>query len=135
MSILALVLFGGWTLLLLVAIASLRTYYTLSGRWRVNRFAPAGDDVSAFSGRLCRAHANCYENLPVFTAIIVAAHLSGHSALTDPLALVVVGARIAQSSVHILSTRARAVLVRFAFFAVQVAIIAYWTTSLASLMV
>ncbi len=130
MSVLAIILYAGWTQALVLAIGLLRTYYTLSGQRRANQFAPSGDDVSAFSGRLCRAHANCFENLPVFASVVLAAVVSDHAAVTDPLALPVVGARIAQSVTHIISTRARAVLLRFVFFVFQIVVIAYWVVSL-----
>ncbi len=60
----ALLGYAAWTLALLGGIAVLRSALTLSGRRAANRFAVSGDDVSPFSGRLCRAHANCYESLP-----------------------------------------------------------------------
>jgi len=58
-SLLALLLYATWTLLLLAGIAALRVAKTLSGERRANQFSPSGEDVSPFSGRLCRAHANC----------------------------------------------------------------------------
>lgn len=124
-SLTAVLFYAAWTLLLLSGIAALRAYHTLRGR-AANAFAVSGDDVSAFSGRLCRAHANCYENLPAFAAIVLAAAVAGRSDITDPLALWVVAARIAQSTVHLWSTRVPAVLMRFACMVPQVAIQAWW---------
>ena len=102
----------------------------LSGRRRANSFTPWGDDVSPFSARLCRAHANCVENLPIFAAIVVVAVLTDASHVTDPLALWVMAARIAQSAVHLASTSTRAVAVRFAFMAAQVLVLASWALEL-----
>ena len=125
-SLLALLGFASWTLALLLAIAMLRCYYTLFGGRYANSFAVSGEDVSPFSGRLCRAHANCYETLPAFAAIISVAALSGNASITDPLALWALAARLAQSSVHLISTRSRAVMLRFSLLMVQWLIQGYW---------
>ena len=81
-----------------------------------NAFAVSGEDVSPFSARLCRAHANCYENLPIFASLVLVAVTSGNAAITAPLALWAVAARIGQSTVHLLSTSVVAVQLRFLFF-------------------
>lgn len=130
-SLLALVGYAGWTLALLVAIAALRIRLTLSGARQANSFAPTGEDVSPFSQRLCRAHANCYEFFPIFGGAIAAAALGGATHVTDPLALWALLARVGQSGVHLASTSERAVTLRFALFAVQVAIAAWWLGRLA----
>lgn len=129
-SLLALLLYATWTLLLLASIAALRVAKTLSGERRANQFSPSGEDVSPFSGRLCRAHANCYENLPIVAAIILVAASTGHGAITDPLALWLVAARLAQSLVHLASTRCRFVMLRFAFLLAQVLILVCWLAQL-----
>ena len=129
-SLIALLGFAAWTLLLLVGIAMLRSYYTLIGERRANGFAVTGEDVSPFSARLCRAHANCYENLPIFAALIAAAAISGNAAITDPLALWLLAARIAQSTTHLISTRNSAVILRFSFLMVQVVIQGLWVVQL-----
>ena len=64
-STLALLGYAAWTLLLLGAIAALRGILVSSGKRAANSFAVTGEDVSPFSARLCRAHANCYENLQI----------------------------------------------------------------------
>lgn len=128
-SLTAVLLYAAWTVFLLSAIAALRAYHTLGGR-PANAFAVGGDDVSAFSGRLCRAHANCYENLPAFAAIALAAVVAGRGDITDPLALWVVVARIAQSTVHLWSTSVPAVIFRFACLAPQIAIQVWWLAQL-----
>lgn len=129
-SLLALVGYAAWMLVLLGILATLRSTLTLSGKREASSFRPDGTDVSPFSARLCRAHANCYENLPIFTAVIVAARLSGNAAVTEPLALWVLAARVAQSCVHLVSTSNAAVTIRFGFFLVQYAIIAWWVGQL-----
>jgi uncharacterized MAPEG superfamily protein len=129
-SLLALLLFGGLTLFLVTLIAALRFREVQFRGHRVNTFLPSGEDVSAFSGRLCRAHANCYENLPTFTVIVGVAIASGHADITGPLALWCFGARVMQSAAHLYSTRSRWVMLRFAFMVVQVGIQAYWVAAL-----
>ncbi|TXH66048.1 MAG: MAPEG family protein [Lysobacteraceae bacterium] len=129
-SIQAVLLYAGWTLALLCGIAMLRATYSLTGRRAANAFAVGGDDVSAFSGRLCRAHANCYENLPVFAAIVLGAYAADSSAITDPLAMWVVAARIAQSIVHLWSTGIPAVALRFCCLLPQLAIQIWWLITL-----
>ena len=108
----------------------LRSYYTLVGGRYANSFKTTGEDVSAFSARLCRAHANCYENLPIFAALIAVAAISGNAAITDPLALWLLAARIAQSTTHLISTRNRAVILRRSFLVVQVVIQGLWVAQL-----
>jgi len=130
-SFIALLGYAAWTLTLLIAIATWRTVLIIRDRRAVNGFKPTGEDVSPANVRLIRAHANCYENLPVFAALVVAAHASGHGAITDPLALWVLAARCAQSSVHLVSTRRRAVLVRFVFFFAQLVMQTFWVVRLA----
>jgi uncharacterized MAPEG superfamily protein len=126
----ALMGYAVWMLLLLGGIATLRSFLTLSGARRANSFKPAGDDVSPLSGRLCRAHANCYENLPVFLSVVVGAALTGQAALLNGLAYWFLGLRIAQSTVHIASIRNRWVIVRFVLLLGQVCILSYWIVRL-----
>ncbi|MGK0358455.1 MAG: putative MAPEG superfamily protein [Bradymonadia bacterium] len=129
-SLLALLGYAAWTLSLVGLIATLRTALTLSGKYAANGFSPTGDDVSPFANRLCRAHANCCENLPIFGAIIGVAALSGSASVTDGLALWVLGARVAQSIIHLVSTSELAVMVRFGAFAVQIGVQIGWVVSL-----
>ena len=132
-SSLALLLYGAWSLTLLYGIAILRASITLSGQRRPNDFAIWGDDVSPFSGRLCRAHANCYESLPGFAAIILVAITSGHAQITDSLALWAVAARVCQSTVHLISTRPYPAIARFSMQCVQIAIQTVWVIGLVRL--
>jgi uncharacterized MAPEG superfamily protein len=129
-SVIALLGYAAWTLCLLAAIAVLRVVLTLRGPRSANSFSVWGDDVSPFSGRLCRAHANCYENLPAFASIVVVAAISGHPSITDPLALWALAARVGQSTVHLISTHNRAVQLRFAFLLAQFVIQTIWITQL-----
>lgn len=130
LSAAALLGYAAWTLVLLGGIAVLRGSLTLSGARLANSFAPDGKDVSAFSGRLCRAHANCYERLPVVAAILLLAISTGHAGVTDTLAMWHLTARVGNSLIHLLSTSPRAVRIRFLFFLPQFAIELIWVVSL-----
>lgn len=70
-----------------------------------------------------RAHANCIENLPLFTVVVFTLHASGiASAAADAMAGVALAARVCQSLVHISTVQTdRIVTVRFTFFFVQLA--------------
>jgi len=115
-SAVALTGFAAWTLLLVLCIGMLRASLVFTGRRAPNKFDPGGADVSDFARRLCRAHANCYENLPIFGALIAVALSTGQQALTDDLAMIVLYLRIGQSLVHVASTSNPAVNLRFLLF-------------------
>jgi hypothetical protein len=51
---------------------------------------------------------------------------TGNTSITDPLALWVVAARVAQSVAHLISTSPLAVQIRFSLFFAQLAIAAWW---------
>ena len=123
-SAVALLGFAAWTLLLILTIVSIRSYLVLTGQRKSAAFDPGGADVSAFSQRLCRAHANCYENLPIFGAIIAVALITGRNEVTDGLAMFVLYARLGQSIVHLISTSPWMIRIRFAFYLVQLLVMA-----------
>jgi uncharacterized MAPEG superfamily protein len=122
-SLMALLGFAMWTLLLSVAIALTRTTFVLRGKKAANDFSPTGEDIGGFSRRLARAHANCYENLPIVIAVLLVAILAGHSSVADRYALWILYARIFQSAVHMASTSIPAVYLRFMFYGVQVVLL------------
>ena len=122
--------FAAWQILLTVALAFFRTGLVLGGQKAANGFVTDGSDVPGFGQRLTRARDNCYENLPMFAALALAASLAGRTAVTDPLALWVLLARIGQSITHIVSTSIPAVQVRFAFYLAQIAIMGWWAIRL-----
>jgi len=129
-SAVALLGYAAWTIVLVTSIGLQRGMLTLSGQRAPNSFKTDGTDISEFGQRLARAHANCYENLPIFAAIVLTAVVTGHSSVTNPLAPWFLMARIAQSVTHILSTSSPAVMVRFTFFLVQIVIMIWWLLSL-----
>ena len=129
-SLLALTGFVTWTLLLLVLMESLRSRLVVLKAVPSNGFQPDDGNLAPFMQRLARAHANCLEGLPVFGGLLVIASLSGQTASTDPLALVLLGARVVQSLIHLASLSVMAVNLRFSAFAVQMLIALYWAFAL-----
>lgn len=129
-SALALALFIAWTLALLVLMEVVRSFLVATGQVPSNAFRPDNTNLSPFMQRLARAHANCVESLPWAGGLLLLAIATGQQHLTDPLAWWLVAARVLQSSVHLASVSVMAVNVRFTFFAVQMAIAAYWAWAL-----
>jgi uncharacterized MAPEG superfamily protein len=126
----AIVGFAAWQLLLTVLLAVYRTTLVQTGRKEANSFAPDGSDVGGFGRRLTRARDNCYENLPVFVAIVLGASLAGRTGELDGLAMMVLYARIGQSITHLVSTSVPAIFLRFGFYLVQVGILLRWSLAL-----
>ena len=129
-SAVALAGFIAWTLLLLLWMEGLRCRLVLTGKVPSNGFDPGNSTLSPFMQRLARAHANCLEGLPIFGGLLLVALATGRTAITDPLAYALLGVRIVQSSIHLASLHAVAVNLRFAAFAVQMAIGAWWAVRL-----
>lgn len=129
-SSIALTGFIGWALLLLVLMEVIRSQLVLRGKVAANGFTPDNAGLSPFMQRLARAHGNCVEGLPIFGGLLLVALITDRSAITDPLAYLLLGSRIFQSLVHLGSSSPAAVTVRFAAFAVQLAIGLYWTFQL-----
>lgn len=125
-SIAAFVGYVTWMLVLLGVLASVRVSLSATGKKAPNSFDPSGADVSPFSNRLCRAHANCYESFPIFGGLLLLAIATDTTAITDGLAYFLIGARVLQSVTHLASTSNLAVQVRFAFFVAQFLIGIYW---------
>ncbi len=122
--------FAAWFVLLSVVLASYRSFLVLSGQKAANAFRSDGTDVAGFGQRLTRARDNVYENLPIFAALALAASISGRLNITDPLAMVVLYARLGQSATHIASISVPAIYIRFGFYFVQLAIWAGWAIQL-----
>jgi uncharacterized MAPEG superfamily protein len=122
--------FIAWALLLLIIMEVIRTKLVLTGAVPANAFTPDNATLSPFMQRLARAHANCIEGLPIFGGLMIVAVAAGKSGVTDPLALILLGARIVQSLIHLVSVSPAAVTARFAAFSVQLVIAAYWSFAL-----
>lgn len=117
----ALLGFVVWNLLLVVVgIGAPRISAILKREARPNSFNPSVPHGSERYQRSLRAHLNCAENLPIFAALVLlGSAVSLESTLFQTAAVTVLPARVLQSVAHIASGRNRAVLVRFAFFALQ----------------
>ncbi|MBD2835639.1 MAPEG family protein [Pseudomonas sp. JM0905a] len=125
---------AAWSLLLVFLLVNQRGLLVMAGRMKVNAFAADGSNTpSAFGKRLVRAYANTQENLPMQAAVLLYAIAAGQTAITDPLAGLLLGARLFQSIAHLISTSALFVWLRFAGFFVQLAILAWWLLKLAAL--
>lgn len=122
--------FIAWALALLVLMEAIRGKLVLTKEVPANGFVPDNANLSPFMQRLARAHANCLEGLPIFGGLMLVALVTQRSAVTDPLALVLLGARLVQSLIHLASVSATAVTLRFAAFAVQMLIGAVWAVGL-----
>jgi uncharacterized MAPEG superfamily protein len=116
--------FATWTVLLLMAtVGSYRWIEILLGRKRIGAFSSDQVEGRDWYRRSMRAHANCIENLPVFGAVVLALYASGVSGpAVDRLCMVVLAARVVQSTIHVAHVQTDAfVSVRFSFFCVQLA--------------
>ncbi len=129
-SLLVVLGFIAWTLLLLVLMEAIRSKLVLTGAVPANGFNPENSMLSPFMQRLARAHANCLEGLPIFGGLLIVAAVAGKTPITDPLAPLLLGARLVQSVIHLASTSPMAVTARFTAFAVQMGIAIYWAVKL-----
>jgi uncharacterized MAPEG superfamily protein len=126
--------FIAWALLLVILMEILRSRLVVIKAIGINKFKPDNSNLSLFMQRLARAHANCIEGLPIFGGLLFVAIATGHTAITDPLAYVLLAARILQSCFHLLSLSITAVTIRATFFAIQMGIGAYWAIRLLSVL-
>lgn len=95
--------FAAWTLLTLAnSVGVSRWSRILTGRAKFQDFAEYEVKGPGLHRRGLRAHANCVENLPVFASIVVVLTIAGlDTTLVDVLCLVVIVARICQTTVHV----------------------------------
>ena len=122
--------FIAWTLFLLVLMEGIRSKLVLTKARAANSFTPDNASLSPVMQRLARAHANCLEGLPIFGGLMLVALTTGRSSVTDPLAFVLLGARVVQSGIHLASPSSTAVTLRFSAFAVQMGIAVFWSAML-----
>jgi uncharacterized MAPEG superfamily protein len=122
--VLVLLGFAVWTLLILtITVGVYRWHRILTGRSSIAEWRADLPQGSEWYQRGVRAHMNCVENLPVYTAIVVAVIATGsYSVMLDRLAVTILAARMAQTLVHItLRPTNSAAALRFALYFVQVA--------------
>jgi uncharacterized MAPEG superfamily protein len=115
--------FAAWTLLVLfTTVGVYRWSRILTGRATIAEWRADEQQGSERYRRAIRAHLNCVENLPVYTAVVVvlvAARVT--SPILDGLAITILLARICQSLIHVLVEQTNLIAgIRFAFFFVQV---------------
>ena len=95
--------FAAWTLLVLaMTIGTYRWKNILTGRVHFSEYGEYKIEGAGWYKRAMRAHANCVENLPVYAAIVVvltAAEIA--SPVLDVFALILLGARVLHTSVHV----------------------------------
>ena len=124
--------FAVWSMLVLIlTVGTYRWGLIFAGRVQANEFRADQIEGSDRYRRAMRAHLNCLENLPVYGAIVLVIVVSGaQSSALDGLALTLIGARIAQTLIHVSweQTNLLAYL-RFGFFFVQL-ICMFWMTAL-----
>lgn len=117
--------FALWTLVLVFVAVNWRVLEVLRGKSINSWGRNDGISVPAIVLRMQHAHLNCLENLPIFAVLVFAAAFMGKSAVVDSLACYVLGARLAQSIVHLIGTSPGLVFVRATFYVVQVLIFFY----------
>jgi uncharacterized MAPEG superfamily protein len=128
----ALVGWAAWAMLLALAIVGARAVEVLRGRKRTNEFPGGVQHGGDAYWRLNRAHVNTVENLPIFAAVVLVGTLVHvYPGTFNTLALVALGARVAQSLVHLSSGSAAAVNVRVTAFLTQHACFAWMIVELA----
>jgi uncharacterized MAPEG superfamily protein len=112
--------FAVWALALVAAVASARGLLVVTGKAKPNAFPSGTQHGGDMYWRLNRAHMNTNENLPIFASLVLAGTLSGvQTPIFATLSVVTLGARIAQSLIHVASGSAMAVNLRFTAFCVQ----------------
>ncbi|MCB1175199.1 MAG: MAPEG family protein [Leptospiraceae bacterium] len=118
-ELITLTIYAVWTLLLGMAVVWWRAVLVLQGKSQSNEFASGQKHGSDPYWRLNRAHINAAENLPIFAVVCgLAVYLSVYEWI-EALAIVVVVARLIQSTIHISSNHVWAVNLRFSAMLVQ----------------
>jgi uncharacterized MAPEG superfamily protein len=127
----ALVGFALWTLALVALVFLYRGLRFLKGT-PINNW-PRGNkpaDDAPFVKRLEDAHANCLENLPVFAVIVLAASAMDKTGMVNTFAPFVLYARIGQTLAHLWGVGPLQVLVRAAFWSVQLGLCLWMASTL-----
>ena len=131
-TILALLGYITWILVLLICLATYRTLLVAKKEQAVNGFKPDGSDSPALGERITRAQSNCVESFAFIGGLMLLALATDSAAITNGLALFLLAARLGQSVMHLISTSELAVQIRFAFFLAQIGICLYWVVLFAS---
>ena len=114
--------FATWTIVLLFTTVGYYRWTRILTNWaQVKDFRAVNVSGKAWYRRAMRAHANCVENIYVYTAIVFALEISGLSnTLVDVLAVAILISRLCQSLVHVSWKETNfSVSIPFAFFFIQ----------------
>lgn len=125
-GITALLLFAAWTLVLMFLYVGYRVVLVLAMKKRADAWRrDLADTDPPFVQRAHHAHLNCVENLPLFAAIVLAAHAIGKAPVVDAVAAWVLYLRLAQSITHLVGVSHWLVFVRANFFTLQALLYLY----------
>ena len=114
--------FAAWTLLtLFMTVGIYRWTRILTGRVAIADWRADESQGSDWYRRAVRAHMNCVENLPVYTALVVVLlAIHADTPVLDALALIILVARILQTLIHLSLEQTNTVAaMRFACFFIQ----------------
>lgn len=128
----ALLVYGLWMYGLIFVMGFVRGKATKVGKITVETMDVNNRNISDFAYRVSRAHANCYENMPIFVGIVLVATMTGRIEIINGLAYVFIVARIAQTSFHLYSGSSRFIAMRGLCFMIQVILQIYWSILLLS---
>jgi uncharacterized MAPEG superfamily protein len=122
----ALLLFAALPLILMAIYVGYRVGNVLFAGMKADSWTRgASAPVPGFFVRAQNAQLNCLENLPVFGAIVMAAHFLGRDSLVDGVAAPILLARIAQIATHLTGVNHWLVLIRATFFTIQATLFFY----------
>ena len=122
-----------WSVLLSFVLVFVRTGSVLRGEKALNEFQPDGKDLADAGLRVTRAHANSLEYLALPLGILLLALATNNTTITNGLALTLLGCRILQSVVHMISTSPPMVMTRASLFTVQLVIMIIWAAKLSGI--
>lgn len=99
--------FAMWTLgMLAITVGSYRWFRLLTRRVSFSEYAEYKIEGEDWYRRALRAHANCVENLPVYGALVLVLVVAELDNTTlDILALLIMGARVLHTTVHVAFTQ------------------------------
>lgn len=127
-----LLLLTAWTLLLAVVYVGYRVVLVLTFKEKANAWTRGAIEHvdPAIITRFNHAHLNSLETLPLYAAVVLFAYMQGQLGVLDPLAYVYLGARMAQSVIHVISTAPLMVFLRANALLVQWVLLIYWLVQL-----
>ncbi|MFZ1883262.1 MAG: MAPEG family protein [Rhodoplanes sp.] len=114
--------FAAWTLLtLFTTVGIYRWTRILTGRIAIAEWRADEPQGSEWYRRAVRAHMNCVENLPIYTALVVVLlAIHADTPVLDALAIIILVARILQTVIHLSLEQTNTVAaLRFACFFIQ----------------